>query len=267
MMDLGALPELGIDPTQPFAVLADLHANIEAVTAVAECLDKRGIRDALVLGDLIGYGASPQETLDFVREHRWRAVRGNHEDMLLDLSHVERTRSLKPSARKALEWTRFQIDSDSIEQLAELPLAARLGPKGIAVHGSLVDPRHCYAYIYEFSAERNADLLRALAPPAGTIVWFGHTHQRAVWVVRPASCVAIEPLATMWLSEHVLHLVNPGSVGFPRDGDYRSAFVVYDPTSRRLELLRAAYDIATAAKKIRQGRYDETLADRLLAAR
>lgn len=267
MNDLGTLPLLEVDFSRPFAVLADVHANIEALTVVGEWLEQRGVSGAIVLGDLIGYGASPQETVDFVRERGWPAVRGNHEDMLLDLGYVERTRSLKSSARKALEWTRRSLTQETVDYLDSLPAAARMECDAIALHGSLVDPRHCYAYIYEFSVDRNASCLRELAPPLGTIVWFGHTHQPVAFEVTAEDCSPIETASGLALPADRFHLVNPGSVGFPRGGDPRAAFMIYDASSRQIEAVRLEYDVATAAKKIRGSGYDASLADRLLAAR
>lgn len=265
---LDSLPSLGLDPERPFAVLADLHANAEAISAVARWLDEHAVDQALVLGDLIGYGASPQQTVDLVRERRWCVVRGNHEDMLLDISHVERTRALKSAARRALEWTRERLDSEAVAWFRELPPAARVGRTGLAVHGSLVDPRHCYAYIYEFSIGLNADCLRQLDPPPGTVVWFGHTHRAASYRVGRSTCIELETSvgdADLSTSDH--HFVNPGSVGFPRDGDARAAFAVFDEARRGLRRVRLVYDVQTAAEKIRWGGYDESLAARLLAAR
>lgn len=268
MDDLRSLPALPLDTSRTLAILADLHANIEALEVVVAWLDERGVTNALVLGDLVGYGASPREVVDLVRERGWTAVRGNHEDMLLDSSHVERTRSLKSSARKALAWTRSRLGAGALEYFESLPLAARAGDDLFAVHGSLVDPRHCYAYIYEFSLDLNARRLRELDPPPGAIVCFGHTHHPALFSITSGDPVHVElgtsPVA---LANEARHLLNPGSVGFPRDRDARAAFAVYEPASRRLEPVRLAYDVEAAAEKIRRAGYDTGLAERLLAAR
>ena len=251
--DFALLP---LDPSRPFALLADVHASIEALKAVAEQLDRSGVAAAVVIGDLVGYGASPQEVVDFVVERDWSLVRGNHEDMILDISHVERTRSLKSSARRALAWTLERLDAASLELFEYMPLAARIGDRALLLHGSLVDPRHCYAYIYEFSLELNANRLREIAPPAGTVVCFGHTHMPAVFSVHAHACTEVSPIpGSMRLPGNSYHLVNPGSVGFSRDGDPRASFMLFDPSSRRLEHFRIGYDIETSAKKIRTAGY------------
>jgi predicted phosphodiesterase len=261
------LPRLAIDPARPLALLADLHANLEAVESVGAWLEERSISQVLVLGDLIGYGAAPQEVLDYVRERGWLAVRGNHEDMLIDASHVARSRSLRASARLALDWTRSRLREGALAGLERLPLAAHAGEELLAFHGSLLDPRYCYAYIYEFSLEPNARRLRSLGMPQGALACFGHTHRPAIFAVSGDACadrLADAPALTL-RADH-LHLVNPGSVGFPRDRDPRASFMVYDASSRRLSCVRLPYDVGAAAARIRREGYAPELVERLFAA-
>ena len=268
MTELCEMPHVAIDAARPIALLADVHANIEALDTVLACLDERGVTSAIVLGDLIGYGASPAACIDRIRSRGFIAIRGNHEDMLIDVSHVERTRALKPSARRALAWTRSELDADQIDYVSSLPLASRLGDDMVAVHGSLVDPRHCYAYIYEFSLGLNVDRLREIGPRPGTLLCFGHTHHPAVYVALPAGPRTLDVgCATIRLDPEHLHLVNPGSVGFARDGDPRASLMIFTPSTRSLECVRLEYDIESAAARIRAAGYDSTLADRLLSAR
>lgn len=267
MDDLGSLPRLGVTESEPFAILADLHSNIEAAERVAEWLDDRGVEQAVVLGDLVGYGASPQQTLDLVRERGWSALLGNHEDMLLDPSYVERTRSLKSAARKALDWTRDSLSSESMDFIRTLPRAGWIGADSIGVHGSIVDPRHCYAYIYEFSIGLNVDKLRELDAAAGTIVWYGHTHRPGGFELNGEDYDPLGLDAPTSLAPDRLYFVNPGSVGFPRDGDLRAAFAIYHPKTRFVEPVRLEYDVDSAARKIRAAGYAEELGERLLAAR
>lgn len=263
-----SLPSLCVDRSRPFAVLADLHANAEALERVVAWLDARRVDQAVVLGDVIGYGASPQAVVELVRARGWPVVRGNHEDMLLDSSYVERTRSVKRAARRALDWTRTHLDPDSLEWLHSLPRIARVGLGDLAVHGSLVDPRHCYAYIYEFSIDRNAERLCAMGPPPGTVVWYGHTHAPAAFRVQPGVCEALDAAAPeLALGPDDLFFVNPGSLGFPRDGDPRAAFGVFDPVRSVLTRVRVEYDVGRAADRILSAGYGDELAGRLLKAR
>lgn len=262
-----SLPALDVDGSRPFAVLADLHANLEALETVTAWLDARGVDQAVVLGDVIGYGASPRRTVERVRSRGWYVVRGNHEDMLLDPAYVERTRSVKRSARRALDWTRESLDPEALAWMRSLPPIARLGSRGLAVHGSLVDPRHCYAYIYEFSVDRNAERLHAMDAPPGTVLWFGHTHAPAAFRAGADGCEALEPEPERVLAPPGRFLVNPGSLGFPRDGDPRAAFAVFDPRRSLLTRVRVAYDVELAAARIRKAGYGDEIAERLLAAR
>jgi diadenosine tetraphosphatase ApaH/serine/threonine PP2A family protein phosphatase len=269
MDSLDSLASLNVDPLKPFAILADIHGNAEALGQVEAWLDDRGIAEAVVLGDVIGYGASPETTLRSVRKRGWAVVRGNHEDMLLDDSYVKKTRSLNGSARRALDWTRARLLPEDIEYLEDLPLAARIGDEIIAIHGSLVDDRNCYAYIYEFSIDLNARRLQSLNPPAGTLVLFGHTHSPALIAIDGEAWRELDLHSDegLDLPRHGAFFINPGSVGFSRDGDPRSSFLVFDPLRRRLEHVRLEYDIEAAAEEIRKSGYDPTLADRLLRAR
>lgn len=266
MISLDAVPSLSIDGSRAFAVLADLHANLEALTAVDSWLRRRGIDQAIVLGDLIGYGASPLEVLELVRYRGWPCLRGNHEEIVLGLA--PETIAFKRRAVACAEWTRAQISPRDIDFLASMPTIARIGEDVLAVHGSLVDRRHCYAYIYDLSLDLNVRALAQLAPPPGTLVLHGHTHRPAIFATDGRDWESITPgVPDLALGADRWYFVNPGSVGYSRDGDTRASFMTWEPETRRLDLHRLEYNIHSAVDRIRTAGYSDDIAERLLAAR
>lgn len=268
MEDLTELTELELDPCQPWAVLSDLHANLEAFQAVLAELDGRGVGQAVVLGDLVGYGASPVEVLDLLAERDFPAIVGNHDEMVLGRDRGARTGMVKKRARDAVLWTRDRLTPEHLKRLDALPQAARIGDDVILVHGSLVDPLHCYAYIYDLSLELNLRRLAELDPPAGTVVFFGHTHIPKIFrTVRETFTETPTGPRPIVLDRDAHHFVNPGSVGYPRDGDPRAAALIFHPADRTVELLRVEYDIEAAAGKVEVAGYHLEIAERLRSAR
>lgn len=268
MRSLAELPVFGLDVDRPFALLADVHSNLEALSEVLRWLDAQGVEQGVVLGDVIGYGASPGEVMALLRRLGWPVLRGNHEDMFLDFGNLDPWLSLNERARRAICWTRQQLDGEARDYISTLPDAALLGGEAIAVHGSLVDPRHCHAYIYELSLDLNLRRLNELQAPAGTLVVYGHTHRPKVFRAAGEEWRQLDSESgELRLEPGAYHFVNPGSVGYPRDGDPRASFMVWHPRRRELALIRLPYDVAAAARKIRAAGYHDEIAARLLEAR
>ncbi len=263
-LDLTQLPVVG---DEPLALLADIHANIEALAAVTGWLDQHGIKQAVVLGDLIGYGAAPNEVLGEIRRRGWLAIRGNHEDILLDPTYSEQRGGLKARARAALDWTRQHLDVSSRQFIESLPLAAALGHEMIAVHGSLVDPRRCYAYIYDLSLDLNIRRMTELALPPGILIVHGHTHQTKIFQVQEEDWNELDPApGERRLDPASSFFINPGSVGLPRDGNPQASFMVWDAAHRSLRSVRVAYDVQSAAQRILLAGYSDEVAEYLLSS-
>ena len=265
-----AWPLLSLDGDRPTALLADIHANIDALQAVCAYLDRQGVDQALVLGDIVGYGASPVRVIDEIDNRGWAMIRGNHEDMLGSFDTVDARGRLKSCARRSIEWTRRQLDDTARHRLARLPTAGRCPPHLWAVHGSLVDPTFCYAYIYELSLDLNVAALERAELPAGSLVAHGHTHHAGIFRVVGGTWSRLEAGADgspTHLDPESRWLINPGSVGYPRDGDPRASFMIWEPATRRLGRIRLPYDVEAAARRIDQEAYAPGLAERLRAAR
>ncbi len=249
-----------------YAVLSDIHANLEALTAVLDALAGERIDRTLCLGDFVGYGAEPAACLDWLRACQAVCVGGNH-----DLACVGKLDLgwFNDLARAALLWTRDHLSFLDLDVLRRLPLTATEGPCTL-VHGTLPHPQR-FEYL--------VDAAQAVEMLAGCRTLFclaGHTHLPLVVeydraarrlpriLTRPAELaeVAIEPDEGRWR-----YLVNPGSVGQPRDGDPRASAAILDTEARRIQVIRVAYDIAAAQRKIRAAGLPEFLADRLAAGR
>lgn len=251
-------------------ILSDIHANLPALRAVLRYARRRTFERYVLLGDLVGYGANPNETLTLIRNLApMTLVRGNHDRACvtpgLDLS-------FSLPARSAVSWTKTQLTEDHawfLENLPQGPLA--VGQDYLIAHGSPLDedayllhPREALQAFDAFEA------LAVAARPDGQrhdLCFFGHTHLPEAYeldeTAERLSHLHFEPGVWFQLREHCKYLVNPGSVGQPRDRDPRLSFMTYDPGSRRVKLHRLDYDHAGAARAIRAAGLHPNLAERL----
>ena len=234
-----------------YAIISDIHANLEALVATFEAVDRAGVDKVVCLGDIVGYGADPNECVDMVRKHCDVAILGNHDAVACGIDDAE---GFNPIARQAIMWTREVLSEANAEFLRALPREGEMGDF-IYVHGALSDPdkyiTSTYAACEEFSLMGDADLC-----------FFGHTHV-ALHYVLEGSRIAEGTDGELVLVAGCKYLVNPGSVGQPRDRDPRSAHIVYDSEGRLIERRRVEYDIERAHDKIVQAGLDPRLAVRL----
>lgn len=237
------------------AVLSDIHANLPALDAVLGAL---GEVDAVwQLGDVVGYGPHPDEVVARLREIGAAGVRGNHDVAALGILDME---WFNPAARRAVEWTARRISPETRAWLAGLPERAELGEMTL-VHGSPRDPT--WEYI-----TTTPDARANLAAFATPYCFYGHTHVPAAWRQDDGR---VEPLGPSHGSVLSLDgrrlLINPGSVGQPRDDDPRASALVLDTEARRVTWHRVAYPIATTQADIRAVGLPGWLADRLADGR
>jgi diadenosine tetraphosphatase ApaH/serine/threonine PP2A family protein phosphatase len=218
-------------------VLADVHANRPALEAVLADARARGADSFLFLGDAIGYGPHPAECVRLLADlPRAVYVRGNHDHAIatgrLDCG-------MNRLARRSAEWTRAALDATELAWLAELPVD-HAEDGWMAVHGAPQDPRRFLAYVYDLTYEDNLRYLRAHDIPA---CFYGHTHVQLSHVERAAGPAKRPGPGTLKLHPKQPSLVNPGSVGQPRDGDPRAAYALWDRRTGDVATLRVAYDI------------------------
>ena len=237
-----------------YAVLSDIHGNLEALRAVladaAEHAD-----DVLCLGDVVGYGADPAPCVDLVGTRARAIVAGNHEHAVigrLDLSWFNRY------ARAAAEWTRERLDASCTSYLDALPLTAVVGDATL-VHASPHQPQDWDYLVTE------EDGLTAFTAFETRLCFVGHSHVPAVWSLGSSGPDYARGSVDVTLDAGRRYIVNVGSVGQPRDRDTRAAYAVWDVDARQITVRRVPYDVATARAKIEDAGLPRFLADRLAA--
>ncbi len=242
-----------------FALLADIHSNLEALVAVlAHARDQR-VDGLAFLGDLVGYGADPAAVLARIEEEAARGavvIQGNHDAAVLDDAVAA---GMNAPALEAIRWTRARLGAGERAFLASLPLTLRRGEVTF-VHASAEQPS---AWIYVTDPARAA---RSLAAAETPFTFSGHVHEPVLYYTsavdrplpfKPIAGVPIPvPLRRKWLA-----IV--GSVGQPRDGRTAASYAVFDDQRRTLTFHRVAYDWPTAAAKVRAAGLPERLAERL----
>jgi diadenosine tetraphosphatase ApaH/serine/threonine PP2A family protein phosphatase len=233
------------------AVLSDIHSNIVALDAV---LLHAGDVDAIwQLGDVVGYGPEPDAVVQRLSERKATGVRGNHDAAAVGGPEID---WFNPEARAAAEWTREAMSATSRAWLTDLPERRTVDDVSL-VHGSPRDPLREYVTDHEIAG----DNLSLLETQHGL---HGHTHVPVAWIATPdrVALVRVEDATTMELGAYRT-LLNPGSVGQPRDGDPRAAYLVLDLELGRVSWHRVAYDIEPVQAAIRAAGLPSRLAARL----
>jgi diadenosine tetraphosphatase ApaH/serine/threonine PP2A family protein phosphatase len=244
-----------------YLVLTDIHGNLEALDACVTHAGGRVYERTLVLGDVVGYGPDPNAVIERVEALAPTAlVRGNHDKVACGLEQAD---GFNVVARSAAAWTFDALTPEHRAWLAALPEGPVLVDATIEIcHGS---PVHEDAYIFD-----ELDALRALKASQRPLCLFGHTHhpftfelsagaQETVAVTGPSR----EAEARLALRPGVKYLVNPGSVGQPRDGDPRAGYAIVDTDRQQVELFRLAYDVEQTQAKIARAGLPDVLAQRL----
>lgn len=243
-------------------VLSDIHANIDALDAVLAAAPRSTWDRLIVLGDFVGYGAAPNGVLDRVRLLDPLAViRGNHDKAACGIDDGS---SFNQIARYAAAWTGDALTPENRTYLRALPMGPVLVGDDLEIcHGSPFDEDH---YIFD-----SGDALQALEVTRRPLCLFGHTHLPVLFAKSTETLDLVVPEGndpdTVVLLPGVRYLVNPGSVGQPRDGDPRAGFATYDSDTRTLQLRRAAYPVDAAQRRIIAAGLPASLANRLAIGR
>jgi diadenosine tetraphosphatase ApaH/serine/threonine PP2A family protein phosphatase len=245
-----------------YLVLTDIHANLEALDACIGDARTRGFDRALVLGDLVGYGADPNAVVERVRAlDPLATVRGNHDKVACGLEPAE---GFNAVAKSAVRWTFDVMTPEHRAWLAALPAGPILVDDLVEIcHGSPFDED---AYIFD-----ELDAVRALKVSQRPLCLFGHTHYPVSFELSADTFDSLGPSASAE-SQLVLHdgskyLVNPGSVGQPRDGDPRAAYAIVDVEGRQVTMIRVSYSVEAAQAKVVKAGLPDVLAQRLAAGR
>jgi predicted phosphodiesterase len=247
-------------------LLSDIHSNLEALDA---CLAAAPAYDVTVnLGDIVGYGASPNEVIERSRKLGKHFVRGNHDKAVCGLIDIK---DFNPVAALASSWTRDQLTHDSLEWLKALPqgpLQIEELPGVQFVHGSPVDEDE-----YVVTA---ADAVEPLMVAPAMLTFFGHTHLQGSFTLNGDHIDSVHPAyrtvgqiesSEFPLKNNFRYMINPGSVGQPRDGDWRAGFALFDSETRIVAFYRVPYNLKSAQDRILATNLPQRLATRLAAGR
>ncbi len=237
--------------SKKYAILGDIHSNWEALSAVLEDARQNEVDSYVCVGDVVGYNANPAECLEKIRELCVAVVRGNHDHYV---AHDECLEDFHPLAANVIDWTRRQLSREQLQYLKNLRLSAMVD--GFTIVHSTLDMPEKWGYVIDaLDADANFNY------QTSSVCFHGHTHVPVVFerqgrVVRSSFTSFQTTLGRKCF-------VNTGSVGQPRDGDPRAAYVIYDPAARRIDLRRVEYDIAATQRKIIAAGLPERLARRL----
>ena len=240
-----------------YLIITDVHGNGDALRTVLSEAQEAGYDEVLMLGDLVGYGAEPNEVIEIFLElpSRCHVIRGNHDKVIAGIDSGDNFNSV---ALQSARWTTERLSPENLTYLRSLPAGPRQVADGLTLcHGSPLDEDE-----YVLSSDQTALIFERTS---SRLIFFGHTHVPTLATgstggidlrVPPGGTIqALEPL--------VRYLINPGSVGQPRDRDPRAAYMIYDVEREELGWYRADYPVARAQERIEAAGLPSILAHRL----
>ena len=242
-----------------FGIFSDIHGNLEALQSVLQAIERDGVEDLVNLGDSVGYNANPRECLNLMRTRGVFSILGNHDLAAFEPRLAE---SFNVLAHQALQYSRDQLEPADFDYLRAMPQLHTLDDRYLLCHGS---PENIESYIGNmFQAKRTFNLLKKQFTRI-RICFFGHTHFQKLWTCdHRGKVTTIKPLpSSLSLDPDNSYLINPGSVGQPRQGDNRAHYLIFDADREEVQFMAVAYDIARAQNKILRARLPEYLALRL----
>ena len=242
-----------------YLVITDIHANIEALDACLAHASARGYDRTLVLGDIVGYGPDPNAVIDRVIGLNPSAiVRGNHDKIAMGIQQAE---GFNIAARAAAQWTLNALTPEHRDWLTNLPHGPVIVDDCVEIcHGSPLDEDE---YIFD-----ELDARRAIESSTQQLCLYGHTHVALVFRLAGRAIGLVTPSADgLALEADSRYLVNPGSVGQPRDSDPRAAYMIFDADAQRIEMYRVEYDVTATQGKMSAAGLPEPLVRRLAAGR
>lgn len=234
-----------------FAIFGDIHANLHALHAVLSDAREQLCTHYVCMGDVVGYNAFPKQCIEIVRNLECPVVKGNHDEQASMMGDQEGFNAL---AEEAMNWTRDQLSAADKEWLRSLRMQRQVRDFTI-VHATLDTP-HKWGYVFN-----QLDAAASFSYQHTSVCFIGHTHTPKAYV-RDGSVRTI-PLDTLLLQQGKRYLINVGSVGQPRDSDWRSAYCIYDTNTNEIKLRRIEYDLAGAQQAIIDSGLPRKLAERL----
>ncbi len=241
-----------------FAILGDIHANIDALNVVLQDAREQGVTDYVCVGDVVGYNAAPAECIHVVRDElKCPVVRGNHDHYV---SYLETSLAdFHPSAAEVVEWTRRQLSPEDLAWLHALPLQKPV-MGFMLVHATLDKPDH-WGYVFD-----NQQAQANFSYQYTQLCFHGHTHVPIIYSHEASGIKHYDPIDfRLELGQRLF--INVGSVGQPRDGDPRASYVIYDMANRVIRFRRLEYDVQAAMARNRAAGLPEKCAARLAVGR
>ncbi len=239
-----------------YLILSDMHGNWDAFQAVLDHALAETYDRVLVLGDLVGYGATPNEVVEAVRQlPNLVVVRGNHDKVV---AGIDRGENFNHVALAAARWSTAQLKPENLAYVKGLPVGPHEILPGMAIcHGSPLDED---AYVFT-----DYDAYEIFAGFGSNLTFFGHTHVPSMFSVgrRGVEVKALRNTGSLTLDPKARYLLNPGSIGQPRDRDPRAAYMTFDDAEQRVSWYRLEYPVAVAQRRIVEAGLPQVLADRL----
>ena len=224
-----------------YAIISDIHANLTALKNVIADAKACRVDKFVCLGDVVGYGPQPAETLALVRETCFVTLAGNHDDAVSGRGDAS---TFIDFAKDAVERHREALSEGDVEWLRNLPYTCTLD-KAIASHGDVFDPPKFYYILDESGAEAN------FAKTDARLVFVGHTHEAAIFLTGRSGRVYKTEPQDFTIEDHKRYIVNPGSVGYPRDSDGQcySSYVIYDSTERTVSFRYLPFEVSSVMQR------------------
>jgi putative phosphoesterase len=239
------------------AIISDIHSNLEALQKTSELIKKRKVDKIVCLGDIVDYGANPKECIKTVSELTPHILMGNHDQAAVDLRYTEKFTSY---ARAAAIWTNNTMSDNEKEKLHSLPVYLEID--GLTfVHASPHKPSEWNYIATEEEAFNNFQHMKT------NICFIGHSHIAEIYTDDYDSFNIPKFSEPIKLSRGSKYIINPGSVGQPRDLDWRLSFGVLNTETLEFEFMRSEYDVKTASRKILDAKLPRYLAERILTGK
>lgn len=240
-----------------YLVLSDIHSNREALEAVLKSVRRKRFDKVAFLGDLVGYGANPNQAVDLLRGLRpLAAIRGNHDKVCAGIENGEMFNRI---ALEAAMWTRKKLTRANLQWLKALPRGPLAVEDGVGLaHGTPLDEdAYIFGEIEALNVFRRTDF---------QVCFFGHSHFPVIFELSPdaiTTILTVPPSFRYKLRPGMRYLINPGSIGQPRDRDPRAAYMTYDSDKKVVRWHRVAYPVDRAQQRILKAGLPKLLADRL----
>lgn len=241
-----------------YAIISDIHANLEALQAVLEDIRGQSIAKVICLGDIVGYYSNPNECVKICREQEFQCIRGNHDDAAAGTIGIE---DFNPVAQEALRWTIDHLEEEHKKWLRQLPEHSIIEEHLLAVHGS---PWHPYDYIFSPAGAARAFTYLSMHHPAVNVCFFGHTHQRALYYTKEGNIQEIAKKTRFRLEIGGIYLINPGSIGQARDGRPGASYLLFESELMEVEYRHVPYDLELTQRKVIAAGLPLMLAERLV---